>query len=348
VPGEDGRRKRRFHDGDHRGEKPSFGPCVSIRVRPATGIVNPAGPARLSRREAVLALGAAAAGTVLAGRAPGAGPEPLRRAVPTSGESIPAVGLGTWQTFDVGPSPAERAPLEQVLARFAELGGRVVDTSPMYGRSEEVVGDLASRLGLTESLFLATKVWTRGKEAGIAQIEASGRLLRKKRLELVQVHNLLDVGTQLATLREWKARGRIRYVGVTHYTASAHGDLARLLRKEPLDFVQVNYSPVEPGAGESILPLARDRGVAVLANRPFGGGGALRRLAGAPLPSWAAEAGCASWAQIFLKWILANPAVTCAIPATGKLRHLEDNLAAGTGPLPDEELRRRMAEAVAG
>jgi len=261
---------------------------------------------------------------------------------------LPAVGLGTWQTFDVGSSPAERAPLEQVLGRFAELGGRVVDTSPMYGKSEAVVGDLASKLGLTESLFLATKVWKRGKDAGMEQMEASERLLRTKRLDLVQVHNLLDVETQLATLREWKTRGRIRYIGVTHYTASAHGDLARLLRKEPLDFVQVNYSPVEPGAGETILPLARERGVAVLANRPFGGGEALRRLAGAPLPSWAAEAGCASWAQVFLKWILANPAVACAIPATSKLRHLEDNMASGAGPLPDEKLRRRMAEAVAG
>jgi len=315
-----------------------------------TGIVKTTTTTSLTRRDAVLALGAAAAGTVLGGRAPGAGPgpAPLRRAIPSSGERIPAIGLGTWQTFDVGSSAAERAPLEQVLARFAELGGRVVDTSPMYGRSEEVVGALAAKLGLTESLFLATKVWTRGREAGIAQMETSERLLRKKRLDLIQVHNLLDVDTQLATLRERKARGQIRYVGVTHYTASAYGDLARLLRKEPLDFVQVNYSPVERDSEEAILPIARKKGIAVIANRPFGGGGALRRLAGKALPRWAAEAGCASWAQVFLKWILANPAVTCVIPATGKLRHLEDDLAAGTGPLPDEALRRRMAEAIAG
>ena len=301
----------------------------------------------LSRRDALLALGAAAAGTVLGRRASAASPAPLRRAIPSSAERIPAVGLGTWQTFDVGSSAAERAPLQQVLARFAELGGRVVDTSPMYGRSEEVVGDLAAKLDVTESLFLATKVWTRGREAGTGQMEASERLLRKKRLDLIQVHNLLDAGTHLATLREWKARGRIRYVGVTHYTASAHGDLARILRKEPLDFVQVNYSPVEREAEATILPLARQRGVAVLANRPFGGGEALRRLAGRPLPAWAPEAGCASWAQIFLKWILANPAITCVIPATSKVRHLEENLAAGEGALPDEALRSRMAAAVA-
>ena len=316
-------------------------------MRSATRILNPAAPFRVSRRDAVLALGAAAAGTVLGGRAPGAGPAPLRRPIPSSGERIPAVGLGTWQTFDVGSSPKERAPLEQVLSRFAELGGRVVDTSPMYGRAEEVVGDLAAKLGLTESLFLATKVWTRGREAGTGQMETSERLLRKKRLDLIQVHNLLDAGAHLATLREWKARGRIRYVGVTHYTASAYGDLARLLRKEPLDFVQVNVSPVEAEAEKTILPLARERGVAVLANRPFGGGTALRRLAGTPLPPWAPEAGCASWAQIFLKWILANPAITCVIPATSKVRHLEENMAAAEGALPDEALRSRMAGAIA-
>lgn len=312
--------------------------------------MRPAGPSRLTRRDAVIVLGAAAAGTALGERAPGAGPgpAPLRRAIPSSGDKLPAIGLGTWQTFDVGPSAAKRAPLEQVLARFAELGGRVVDTSPMYGRSEEVVGALAGKLGLTESLFLATKVWTRGREAGIGQMEASERLLRKKRLDLIQVHNLLDVGTQLATLREWKARGRIRYVGVTHYTAGAYGDLARILRTEPLDFVQVNLSPVEREAEETVLPLARERGVAVIANRPFGGGEALRRLAGRSLPPWAEEAACASWAQVFLKWILANPAVTCVIPATSKVRHVEDNMAAGAGPLPDEKLRRRMAEAIAG
>ncbi len=310
--------------------------------------MKPASHSSLSRRDAIVVLGAAAAGTVLGTRPSGASPAPLRRAIPSSGEMLPAIGLGTWQTFDVGPSAAERAPLEQVLARFAELGGRVVDTSPMYGRSEEVVGDVAAKLGLTEPLFLATKVWTRGRAAGISQMEASERLLRKKHLDLIQVHNLLDVETQLATLREWKGGRRIRYVGVTHYTAGAHPDLARVLRKEPLDFVQVNYSPVEPWAEKTILPLARDRGVAVLANRPFGGGEALRRLGGTPLPPWAAEAGCASWAQLFLRWILANPLVTCVIPATSKVRHLEDNMAAGAGPLPDETLRRRMAEAVAG
>jgi diketogulonate reductase-like aldo/keto reductase len=306
----------------------------------------PAGTS-LTRREAVLALGAAAAGAALGGGARGEDKELLRRRIPSSGETIPAIGLGTWQTFDVGTAASQRAPLRKVLARFAALGGRVVDTSPMYGRSEEVLGDLASALGLAETLFLATKVWTRGREAGIAQMETSERLLRKKRLDLVQVHNLLDAPAHLATLREWKAAGRIRYLGVTHYTSGAYPELERVLRTETLDCVQLNYSPFEPEAEKALLPLARDRGVAVLVNRPFAGGGALRRLSATPLPGWAAEAGATSWAQLILKWILASPDVTCVIPATGKLRHLEDDLAAGTGPLPDAALRLRIARAVA-
>ena len=276
---------------------------------------------------------------------PGGRPAPLARAIPSTGEKLPAIGLGTWETFDVGPGAETRRPLGDVLARFASRGGRLVDSSPMYGRAEGVIGALAGEAGLLPSLFVATKVWTRGKSSGLEQMERSVRLLGK--VDLMQVHNLLDLETQLASIRAWKAAGRVRYAGVTHYTASAHAELARVLRKEKPDFVQVNYSAAEPEAGASLLPLAADLGVAVIANRPFGGGEALRRALKTPLPAWAAEAGCASWPQVFLKWILADPAVTCAIPATSKIAHLEDNLGAAEEPLPDAAWRKRAREAVA-
>ncbi|MFI5198550.1 MAG: aldo/keto reductase [Thermoanaerobaculia bacterium] len=256
------------------------------------------------------------------------------------------VGLGTWSTFDVGSAISEREPLEGVLGRFVERGGRVVDSSPMYGRSEAVVGEIAAKLGFTGKLFLATKVWTRGRQAGIEQMETSERLLGTKRLDLLQVHNLLDVETHLATLRAWKEAGRVRYIGVTHYTASAYPEVERVLRREKLDFLQVNYSLAEREAEKRILPLAREKGVAVLVNRPFGGGEALKRALGKPLPAWASEFDCTSWAQFFLKWILADPAVTCAIPATSKRTHLDDDLDAALGRLPDEKLRRRMVDAL--
>jgi diketogulonate reductase-like aldo/keto reductase len=267
------------------------------------------------------------------------------RSIPSTGEWLSPIGLGTWETFDVGPGAETRRPLGEVLARFASRGGRLVDSSPMYGRAEGVVGALAAEANLLPSLFVATKVWTRGKSSGLEQMERSARLLGK--VDLMQVHNLLDLDTQLASIRAWKAAGRVRYFGVTHYTASAHAELARVLRKEKPDFVQVNYSAAEPEAGATLLPLAADLGVAVIANRPFGGGEALRRALRTPLPAWAAEAGCASWAQVFLKWILADAAVTCAIPATSKIAHLEDNLGAASGPLADAAWRKRAREAVA-
>ena len=272
----------------------------------------------------------------------GVAPAPLERLIPSSGEKIPAVGLGTWRTFDVGASATERAPLTDVLRRFAELGGRVVDSSPMYGAAESVVGDLATDLAITDKLFLATKVWTSGRDAGVTQMEQSLRRLRTQRLDLMQIHNLLDWRTHLATLRAWKEAGRIRYLGVTHYTSSAYDELERVLRSEPLDFVQVNYSLGEREAERRILPVARERGVAVLVNRPFSEGGLFQRVRGRALPDWAAELDCASWAQFFLKWILAHPAVTCAIPGTSRPEHLVDNMAAGRGRLPDAATRERM------
>ena len=269
------------------------------------------------------------------------------RPIPSSGETIPAVGLGTWQTFDVGATTAEREPRREVLRRFVELGGRVIDSSPMYGAAEGVVGALASELGIAGTLFVATKVWTSGRAAGIAQMEQSLRLFKKPRLDLMQIHNLVDWRTHLATLREWKQAGRIRYLGVTHYTASAYDELERVLRSEPLDFVQLNYSLGGREAERRILPLARERNIAVLVNRPFAEGGVFGRARGRTLPSWAAEFECASWAQFFLKWILAHPAVTCVIPATSRPEHLVDNMKAGVGALPDAATREKMAALIA-
>lgn len=298
--------------------------------------------APLSRR-AILALLATAAGTVAAGPPPGPpAPATLLRPIPSTGEPIPAVGLGTWRTFDVGHSASERQPLQQVLRQFVTLGGRVIDTSPMYGAAEAVVGDLAAALGLLGSLFLTTKVWTTGREAGVAEMERSLRRLRARRLDLLQVHNLVDWRTQLSTLRAWKEAGRVRYLGVTHYVASAYGELERVMRDERLDFVQLNYSLVEREAEQRLLPLARERGIAVLVNRPFAEGELFRRVRGRPLPPWAADFDCASWGQFFLKWILAHAAVTCVIPATSKPEHLADNMRAATSPLPDATTRARM------
>jgi aryl-alcohol dehydrogenase-like predicted oxidoreductase len=309
---------------------------------------------RLSRRE-LLILGAAGLGAAALRRPRAEGstsnPNPSRtsmltRKIPRSGEAVPAIGLGTWQTFDVGADPAERAPLAEVLRRFLAGGGTLIDSSPMYGRAEEVVGDLLARAKPPARPFLATKVWTRGREAGEAQLEASVRRMRARPLDLAQVHNLLDVETHLPTLRAWKAAGRIRYLGITHYTASAFDDLERLLRAGPVDFVQLPYSVATRGAEARLLPAAAETGTAVLVNRPFEEGELFRRVKGRPLPDWAAELGCTAWSQVFLKFILAHPAVTCVIPATSKPAHLDENLRAGHGPLPDAALLRRIVRAL--
>jgi diketogulonate reductase-like aldo/keto reductase len=291
-------------------------------------------------------LGAAAlAADKLAPFARAADPAPglLTRKIPSSGEPLPVIGLGTWQTFDVGRSQDARAPLAEVLGAFADLGGKLVDSSPMYGNSEEVVGDLAAQLGLQEKLFIATKVWTSGRQEGITQMEDSMRKLRADPIDLMQVHNLIDVNTHLATLREWKQAGRVRCIGVTHYTARGHDAVARIVETQPLDFIQINYSVGEREAERRLLPLAKERGVAVIANRPFAGGGLLGRLRNRPLPSWAAEIGCESWAQALLKFIVSHSAMTCAVPATSRAAHMRDNMKAGYGPLPDEKLRARIA-----
>lgn len=267
----------------------------------------------------------------------------LRKSIPRSGETLPVIGLGTWQTFDVGAAQSARAPLKEVLSEFVRLGGSVIDSSPMYGKSESVTGDLAAELGIHKQVFVATKVWTNGRDAGIRQMEESFRRLRVKKMDLMQVHNLVDYRTHLTTLRKWREEGRVRYLGVTHYSASAYTDLARVLEIEDLDFVQLNYSMAEREAERRLLPLAADKRIAVLVNRPFSAGALFKKIGDRRLPPWAKEIGCASWAQFFLKFIVSHPAVTCAIPATGKRQHLVDNMQAGTGPLPDAESRERMA-----
>lgn len=267
----------------------------------------------------------------------------LERAIPKTGEKLPAIGLGTWQTFDVGNSEAIRAPLREVLQQFAAAGGRVLDSSPMYGKSEGVAGELASRLTPPPRFFIATKVWTRGRSEGIAQMEDSFRLLRAPVIDLMQVHNLVDLDTHLPTLQAWQKSGRIRYLGVTHYHAGAHRDLEQQVRTRRFDFVQLNFSLAEREAEGRLLDACAEHGTAVIVNRPFAMGDLFRRVKGRPVPEWCGEFDCGSWAQFFLKWILAHPAVTCAIPATNNPKHMADNLLAGTGRMPDAAMRRRMA-----
>ena len=270
----------------------------------------------------------------------------IEKRIPSTGEQIPVIGMGTWQTFDVGPSASDRAPLEEVLVAFSEMGGRVIDSSPMYGRSEDVVGELVAKTGAPARPFIATKVWTSGRQAGIAQMRESMRKLGVKACDLMQVHNLLDVDTHLDTLAQWKREGIVRYVGVTHYTASGAGEVARLVSRRPVDFVQINYSAQERDAERELLPLCREKGIAVIANRPFAGGDVFRRTKGKPVPPWAAEIECASWAQLMLKFVVSHPSVTCAIPASARVEHTRDNMGGGRGGMPDEKMRARIAEAL--
>jgi diketogulonate reductase-like aldo/keto reductase len=295
------------------------------------------------------------AGAALIGRPaaaqPTAGSRMHQRKIPSSGEMLPVVGCGTWRTFDVGGKPDDRAPLAEVLKVMFEAGGSVIDSSPMYGAAEGVVGDLlaapSTRDGVPrDKAFIATKVWTSGRDNGIAQMRQSMRLLKVDRLDLMQIHNLVDWRAHLPTLRAWRTEGRIRYLGVTHYTQSAHEELEAVLRAEKWDFVQINYALDDRAVERRLLPAAAERGTAVIVNQPFGGGGLLRKLSSRKLPDWAGEIGCTSWAQILLKFVLANPAVTCVIPGTGKPEHMKDNVQAGLGVYPDANLLKRMVAEV--
>jgi len=267
----------------------------------------------------------------------------MTKQIPSTREPLPIIGVGTWQTFDVGAASAARTPLREVLKLMTQSGRGVVDSSPMYGTSESVAGDLVAELGTREQLFMATKVWTSGRDAGIRQMETSFKRLRVERMDLMQVHNLVDVDTHTKTLQDWKAKKRVRYIGITHYTSSAYAEVERQMKKAQYDFLQINYSLGERESEKRILGFAKDLNMAVIANRPFAEGALFRRTKGKPLPPWAAELGIESWAQYFLKWIVSHPAVTCAIPGTGNPKHMADNLGAGHGALPDEAGRKRMA-----
>jgi aryl-alcohol dehydrogenase-like predicted oxidoreductase len=295
-------------------------------------------------RRTVLKLGAATLASLLMTDSVRADAALVVRSIPSTGEPLPAVGLGTWQAFDIAGDPAAIEQARATLKALVSAGGRMIDSSPMYGSAESVAGRLVQELGVRDRTFVATQVWTQGRAAGRQQMEDSMRKLRVERLDLMQVHNLVDTETHLETLKEWKAAGRVRYVGVTHYHAGAHAALEKFVRSGAVEFVQVNYSLAEPEAERSLLAAAADSRVAVIVNRPFAEGAMFRRVQDKPLPAWARELGCSSWAQFFLKWILAHPAVTCAIPGTRNPKHIADNLEAARAPLPDAATRRKMAE----
>jgi diketogulonate reductase-like aldo/keto reductase len=297
---------------------------------------------RITRREALLGL--ASASLLLSSYARKGMEKGMNtRPIPSSGEQLPLVGLGTWIQFDVGNDNAERAPLTEVLNLMVQQGGKLIDTSPMYGRAEEVIGDLAAASPVREKLFYATKVWTTGEAAGIHQMDDSLRKMQRKTMDLVQVHNLTDWKTHLRTLQRRKAEGKVRYTGITHYTTAAHAQLEQILKTEAVDFVQFNYSLRVRHAERSLLQAAQDKGVAVIINEPFEKGSLFSLTKGKTLPAWAADYDIQSWAQFFLKYILSHPAVTCAIPGTSSPKHVVDNMLAGHGALPDEKGREKMA-----
>lgn len=299
---------------------------------------------RISRREVLWLIGAMAVGP----SASLAATDPVERPIPRTGEKLPALGLGTWEVLDVPASGREYEAAAAAVRSFLASGGRLIDSSPMYGQSEQRVGDILASLGPARKPFLATKIWTNGRAAGKAQLADSHRLMRARTLDLVQVHNLQDLDTHLATLRSAQEAGTVRYVGVTHYVASAHAELERVIRREKPDFLQINYSLAEPQAGDRLLPAARDLGVAVLINRPFTKGAMIDRAAGRELPPVAAELGCKSAPQLFIKWVLGDPAVTVVLAGTRNPRHAEENVEAASGNMPDRAQRSAIREWFAG
>lgn len=265
------------------------------------------------------------------------------RAIPVSGEEIPAIGMGSWITFDVGEDHDALATRVEVLKAFFERGGTLIDSSPMYGSSEATIGHCLKELAGVQAAFAATKVWTWGRSSGIAQMKHSGELWGVPRFDLIQIHNMVDWSTQYTTLRDWKEQGLVRYIGITTSHGRRHEHLEDALNKVPFDFVQFTYNIADREAESRLLPLAADLGVAVICNRPFRRGGLFDAVRGEPLPDWAGEIGCANWAQFFLKFIVSHPAVTCAIPATSRVDHMQENMGALDGPYPDAAMRRRMA-----
>ncbi|MGH1357930.1 MAG: aldo/keto reductase [Burkholderiaceae bacterium] len=303
---------------------------------------------RRARRSAlkVIGLGSAAAVAPRTTLAIRPAPAPNWRTIPVSQEKLAPVGMGTWVTFNVGDSPAARNDRSRVLQAFFSAGGGLIDSSPMYGSAQAVLGDLLSRQNHPESLFSATKVWTGSADEGIAQVHDAQRLWRVPRFDLLQVHNLLNWQAHLPMLFDLKSQGLLRYVGVTTSHGRRHSDLAALMKSQPVDFVQLTYNPVDTQAARELLPLARERGIAVIVNRPFRRGQLIASLAQTRLPALAGELGCVSWAQLLLKWVLADPAVTCVIPATSQVAHMQENMAAGTGVLPDRAQRQQIAALV--
>jgi len=266
----------------------------------------------------------------------------IRKTIPSSGERLAVIGLGTSRTFDIAPGDAAGSPLVEVMRTFFERGGQLIDSSPMYGNAEAVTGVLLNEISDTRGVFTATKVWTDGKASGIRQMQESMRHFGVERIDLMQIHNLRDWRTHIETLEEWKSEGKIRYIGITTSHGRYHDELELLLDELPLDFVQFSYNIGNRDVEQDLLPLAAERGIATLINRPYQRGSLFRAVRGKPLPDWAREIDCLSWGQYFLKFIAAHPAVTCIIPATSKVRHMIDNMGAGFGRLPDEAMRRRM------
>ena len=266
----------------------------------------------------------------------------LTKPIPSSGEQLPVIGLGTLQAFDVAGTPEERAALSEVLTLLADQGGTLVDTSPRYGRAEAVVGELCEELNLTDELFFATKVFSEGEQAGIDEMDASFERLRSPVVDLMQVHSMRDWEVHLPSIRKLKEEGRVRYTGITIHRDTGHELMMKLMREENLDFIQVNYNVAERAAAEEVLPLAQELGVAVMINVPFAKAELFKKTGGVALPDWAAEFDCDSWAQFFLKYVISHPAVTCVIPRTGNPQHMADNLKAGFGELPDQATRLKM------
>ena len=267
----------------------------------------------------------------------------INRTIARTDEQLPVIGLGTWQTFDAGTSDRERRPLIEVLRRFAAAGGRVIDSSPMYGRAEGVVGDLREHV---PSAFIATKVWTRGREAGVEQMKRSMRFLRVAQIDLIQIHNLVDWRTHLLTLRNWKSAEKIRYIGITHYQTAAFPQLAQIMESEEIDFVQLPLSIELPDAEQRLLPLAAAKRIAVIVNRPFEEGALLRKVRSKPLPAWAADFDSRSWSELFLRYIVSHPVVTCVIPATSNVDHVVENMRAGEGRILSMQERAQLRKLV--
>lgn len=299
----------------------------------------------ISRREAIQLTGTGLGLTLLAPSLLAyENKQMMKRKIPSSGELLPVVGLGTWQTFDVDNNQEQRTELLNVLKEMNTLGGAMIDSSPMYGSSEQVVGDLSKKISSNSNFFYATKVWTRGKEDGIEQMESSMQKMKRKQMDLMQIHNLVDWKTHIKTLRDWKYKGEIRYWGFTHYTNSSHAELEKLIKSENPDFVQFNYAINDRHAEKRLLNVAKENGTAVIINRPYNGGNLFRLTRGKEIPSWCKELDINSWGQYFLKYILSHEAVNCVIPGTSKVKHVIDNMGAGYGRLPNQNERQKMVD----